>query len=62
MNEKKVDVNKALEILKNERQRRIATCRQEIQAVLNKHNCRLAAQVTFTDGRVRQEVIVLPLD
>ena len=50
----------AREVLMQEQQANLQACRQEIDAVLEKHNCRLEAEMLLRAGQVIPRVQIVP--
>lgn len=52
----------AREVLAQDQQANLELCRQEIDAVLEKHNCRLEASVLLRAGQVIPQVKIVAND
>jgi hypothetical protein len=56
---KKDELAKAAQMVKEAEQADIQACGQEIDAILKKHGCALAPQVTITGSDVSYRVIIM---
>lgn len=57
-----ISAEEAQAVLTGERQKRVEACRDEIQAILEKHNCLLAPTPFIADGRILARLEIVARD
>lgn len=57
-----IDPIKAREALEKEKQDRLAACRKEVEASLNKYNCAIDAKIVVSNQGNRPVIQIVPRD
>jgi len=58
---KKTSAEEAMRIIAEEQQNRVRACQVEVQAVLQKYNCQVTAEVLLRQGQVIPNVVIVPV-
>ena len=56
------DTDKAMRVIEQEKQTRIATCQDEINKILIKNKCQIQAEILLKAGQVIPNIVIVAIE